>query len=211
LERFEEATPVLAQNDAEVEGSVVAPHHSDEKVIPPAQESVDDETESAVPVAVHAPITETAPLPRRAAQPVSPPVVATAAEVHPAERWDTGAHDGDATDDSLDALLDRALGGAPRAPVVTATESLPDTPTRQQVLTTLRALEGEIRECAEGANGVVQTRLVVNGSTGRVSDVSVGGVVAGTPAARCATDILESARFPRFARERFEISFPYSV
>jgi hypothetical protein len=114
-------------------------------------------------------------------------------------------------DPSIDDLLDRALGGSPAQPVVTPTESLPETPTRHQVLTTLRSLEGEVRMCAEGADGVVSTRLVVDGDTGRVTSATVSGDFAGTAIGSCAARVVRTARFPRFSRERFEIAFPYSL
>ncbi len=95
--------------------------------------------------------------------------------------------------------------------MVTPTESLPETPTRRQVLTTLRSLEGEVRQCVEGEDGVVSTRIVVEGATGRVASVHVTGALAGTVAGSCAARVVRTARFPRFARERFEIAFPYSV
>ncbi len=152
------------------------------------------------------------PRPAAGATPAETTPTTPTAPSAPAQRWDTGGQDApQAMERSIDDLLDSALGGAPAQPVMTPTESLPETPTRSQVLTTLRSLEGEIRMCTEGADGVVDTRLVVDGATGRVTSVSVRGDFAGTAAGTCAARVVRTAHFPRFARERFEISFPYSV
>ncbi|HJL19350.1 MAG TPA: hypothetical protein RMH99_27035, partial [Sandaracinaceae bacterium LLY-WYZ-13_1] len=127
----------------------------------------------------------------------------------PAHSWQTGGGGGAPLDDDLDSLLDRALGDASPDPRPTARRTLPDTPTRRQVATTLRALEGDVRRC--GGDGVADTRIVVAGDTGRVVGVSVGGDAAGTSAASCVADHVRSARFPRFSRERFTIRFPYAL
>jgi hypothetical protein len=95
--------------------------------------------------------------------------------------------------------------------VTVPAEDLPETPTRRQVLTTLRALEGEVRACGVGESGTVETRVVVAGATGRVSSARVSGDFAGTPVAGCVAEVVETARFPRFGRERFEIAFPYRL
>ncbi|MAQ16012.1 MAG: hypothetical protein CMN30_14635 [Sandaracinus sp.] len=158
------------------------------------------------PVATVVPERDAAPAPRtsvpsrsRRAAPVETERVA------PARSWDTGDVDGaEALDPTIDDLLDRALGSASSDPRLT-TSALPETPTRHQVSTTLRALEGEVRLCAE--SGVARVRLTVDGSTGRVSGVSVGGL-AGAEAA-CVASAVRSARFPHFERERFVIDYPY--
>lgn len=157
------------------------------------------------PVAM-APEREVAPAPRTSVPSRSRPAAPVATErVAPARSWDTGDADGaEALDPTIDDLLDRALGSASSDPRLT-TSALPETPTRNQVSTTLRALEGEVRLCAE--SGVARVRLTVDGSTGRVSGVSVGGL-AGAEAA-CVASAVRSARFPHFERERFVIDYPY--
>ncbi|MBO6934642.1 MAG: hypothetical protein JJ863_06700 [Deltaproteobacteria bacterium] len=124
----------------------------------------------------------------------------------PSHTWDSGSADGEvALDSSIDELLDRAIGAGTSADPMR--ETLPATPTRRQVSTTLRALEGEVRECAE--SGVARVRLVVDGSTGRVSSASVSGEHAGTSVASCVARAVRTAHFPRFERERFVIDYPY--
>jgi hypothetical protein len=132
----------------------------------------------------------------------------------PAERWETGDSASAPVDASLDSLLDRALGGAPAndgAGEAAPARTLPETPTRAQVLTTLRALEGEVRECAEGDRGLVESRLVVVGATGRVSTAQISGDFAGTAQGSCMARVLRTAQFPEFSRDRFEVSFPYRI
>ncbi len=126
--------------------------------------------------------------------------------------WDTGSPEAEALAPSLDALLNGALGGAPDAVATSApARTLPRAPTRRQVLTTLRALEGEVRMCGDGAPGVLNASLVVAGRSGEVTSVRIAGDLAGTPASLCAARVIGSARFPHFTQERFEVSFPYRL
>lgn len=136
---------------------------------------------------------------RRPARTPAPP--APAAPVH---QWETGSHEEAAIDRDLDTLLDSALGGPAEAtPGEAPTEALPPTPTARQVRTTLDALAGEVRQCAE--SGDVTARIVISGPTGRVSSASVSG----SARAACMERVLRTARFPRFERERFTVLYPY--
>ncbi len=152
------------------------------------------------------PVVDIAPAPtRRVRRPASVPEPSRPAPA-PSHSWGSGSTDGETPlDGSIDELLDRALGEGSSADPMR--ETLPETPTRRQVSTTLRALEGEVRECAE--SGVARVRLVVDGATGRVSSATVSGEHAGGPAASCIAQAVRSAHFPRFERERFVITYPY--
>ncbi|MBW2464051.1 MAG: hypothetical protein JRH11_20550 [Deltaproteobacteria bacterium] len=150
--------------------------------------------------------------PRTASRAAPPSATPTTAAPDRATGWDTGNPETQALHASLDALLDGALGGAPDAVATSApARALPTTPTRRQVLTTLRALEGEVRMCGDGATGVLNTSLVVAGQSGEVASVRMAGELAGSPASVCAARVIRSARFPHFSQERFEISFPYRL
>ncbi|RLB47860.1 MAG: hypothetical protein DRJ42_24465 [Deltaproteobacteria bacterium] len=150
----------------------------------------------------------------RTASRATPPPATTTTTTAPdrAAGWDTGNPEAEALAPSLDALLDGALGGAPDAVATSApARTLPRAPTRRQVLTTLRALEGEVRMCGDGATGVLNASLVVAGRSGEVTSVRIAGDLAGTPASVCAARVIGSARFPHFTQERFEVSFPYRL
>lgn len=186
-------------------------------------------TSSAAPVAARVPITviptvphatavtpeEAAPpparvrtrtaraTPRRAATTPAAPAPST-----PARSWATGSgSSAEPLDRSIDSLLDAAVGTTPADPRPTPTVSLPATPTRRQVSTTLRALEGEVAQCGEGA---VTVRLTVDGDTGRVDRATVAGANS-SAVAGCVQDVVESARFPRFEQDQFVVVFPYRL
>ncbi len=171
--------------------------------------------EPAAPIALETPepvvepepepvVAAVTPRPRPRTRPAAP--APEPSRPAPSHSWDSGSADGEvALDASLDDLLDRAIGsGTSPDPM---RETLPETPTRRQVSTTLRALEGEVRMCAE--SGVARVRLVVDGATGRVSSASVSGEHAGTAVASCVAQAVRTAHFPRFERERFVIDYPY--
>jgi hypothetical protein len=168
-------------------------------------------TPALTPAPAPTPALAPAPTPARPRASTTTPT-ATAPSARPADRWDTGDASAAPVDGDLDALLDRALGARENAPAGVVTSStLPETPTQSQVRLTLRALEGEVRACSEGQHVVVQTRIVVEGPTGRVTGATVSGDLEGTAARACVVRVLETARFPAFTRERFEIAFPYST
>lgn len=109
-------------------------------------------------------------------------------------------------DPALDGLLEAALHGARP---VEAREVLPAIPSSREVTSTLRALEREVATCREGDGGIAATRLVIDGATGRVSRVQVS---TDDPQARaCVERIVGDAQFPRFAQERFAVTFPYRL
>ena len=173
-----------------------------------------------IPTAPHAPATaapaERAPPPPRVRTPrarpaprvTAPASTSTSTPTTVARSWATGSGaTADPLDRSIDSLLDAAVGSTSADPRPTRTVSLPSTPTRRQVSTTLRALEGEVRQCGDGA---VTVRLTVAGDSGRVNRASVQGAEDAT-VARCVSDVVESARFPRFAQDQFVVVFPYRL
>ena len=119
----------------------------------------------------------------------------------------------------IDSLLEAALsgngsGGArarPSGGSSGASESLPDTPPRDAVGTTLRSVEGAVQRCGEGQHGVAMTAVTISGATGRVTSANVSGQFAGTPIGSCVARAVRGARFPRFSRPTFQVSFPYRL
>mgnify|MGYP001106507297 CR=1 FL=1 len=118
--------------------------------------------------------------------------------------------------DSIDALLSNALDGKgsrkkPRrsAPAATSSKSsLPRTPSRDQVLKALRAVQPRVSACAKGKRGVALADIVV-GSSGRVKSVRVSRVKG--PTASCIARAVRRAKFPRFADPRFSVKFPFKL
>jgi hypothetical protein len=108
------------------------------------------------------------------------------------------------TDDELAALVDRALHGASERD---EEARLPAVPTRSHVSDTLRDVQPSLAACTESA-GIVRARLVVEGPRGRVASATVSGDLE--PESRsCIARVLRQARFDPFAREHFEIEFPF--
>ena len=106
----------------------------------------------------------------------------------------------------LDRLLDEALGGRASS---TAPESLPVRPDARVLTTTLRGLEARIARCAPDDTGTATARLVIDGATGRVRDVSWVGATPTSHA--CIEGVLDDVEVPRFEQSSFAISFPYRL
>ena len=115
----------------------------------------------------------------------------------------------------LDALLDNALGmmSSPTemAAAPAADTNLPDTPPRDSVASGLRSVSGAVRSCGAGQHGMAQVTVTVSGATGRVTNAVVSGQFAGTPVGSCVARAVRGARFPRFRRSTFQVTFPYSL
>ena len=123
--------------------------------------------------------------------------------------------------DDIDSLLAAALGGGGRSssrmaqtPSRMASSgggNLPETPPRDAVLRGLRSVSGPVRACGGGQHGVANTTVVIAGSSGRVQSARVAGSFAGTPVGSCVARAVRGARFPRFSRSTFSVTFPYSI
>jgi hypothetical protein len=55
------------------------------------------------------------------------------------------------------------------------------------------------------------TQVTVDGSSGRVTNARVQGQFAGTPEGSCIARAVRRARFPRFKRPSFQVTFPYRL
>jgi tetratricopeptide (TPR) repeat protein len=102
----------------------------------------------------------------------------------------------------------RALGGEVPDP------PLPEHPARDQIIASMRPLKAGLAGCAPMFGGRVVFRVAIQGETGNVTaasleDVSGGDIDDDTKA--CMESVIQSARFPRFTRESFEISYPYQI
>jgi len=113
---------------------------------------------------------------------------------------------------SIDDLLDQAIGTPGGSKTGGQTSSnLPDAPSRSDVTSAMRSVQGNVQSCGQGKTGVAQTSVSVSGSTGRVTSVQVGGAFAGTPTARCIGNAVKGARFPKFKRSSFSFVYPFRL
>ena len=87
--------------------------------------------------------------------------------------------------------------------------ALPLVPTQASVRTTLRALERRVDACAQDSAGIAVARFEIEGSSGRVRQVSVSGVEAAEAA--CIERVVADARFEPFSQSELSVSFPYRV
>lgn len=163
-----------------------------------------------LPVAAQQP----APVQAQPAKPSAPPVVyqdpnsedaklAAAAQVR--VKGDT----------NIDNMLDQALTGEKRAvaaaPAATTPPVLPQTPTRDDVVSSMSVLVPAIRGCAQGQSGLAPMSIVVL-SDGRVESAALSsGPFQGTASGRCMEGVVRRARFPRFKQANFRVQFPFAV
>jgi hypothetical protein len=123
--------------------------------------------------------------------------------------------------DDMDDLLTRALGGTPSAggTMTEATmevamedrSSLPETPSRPAVTRALGGLMARMRQCAGDQVGMATARIRVN-NNGQVVSANIGGSpFGGTPQGACMERVVQTARFPRFQRTHFDVTYPFSI
>jgi hypothetical protein len=118
---------------------------------------------------------------------------------------------------SVEDLLSRALGGMEAEPTMAAVmeaamdENLPDVPSRSAVTRALGGLMSRMRQCAGEQEGLATARIRVR-NDGTVASVNIGGrPFGGTPQGECMERIVRTARFPRFRRTNFDVTYPFSI
>lgn len=211
-----EAAPAVAARAAEPTRPAAAARASSEE--PAARR--ERPAREASPVAAAAP----------AAEPATPaPGRGRAASAEPAARPQRS--------ESIDNLLDQALGGRPArdgttpaasrpaptpapasaaarapapAPAPAPAANLPETPNQSEVVRTLGRLMPQIRQCAGEQTGTAPTAIVLR-SDGTVASASVGGAFAGSPQGRCIEGVISNARFSPFRQTTFRVSHALSI
>ncbi len=115
---------------------------------------------------------------------------------------------------SIDDLLDGALsgsssskGGKP-AESSAARSDLPETPSRDQVMSAMNGVKSAVQACGAGS-GVATVTVSVAGETGRVTNAQVGGVTG--PGGSCIAQAVRKAQFPKFKNKVFKVSFPFKL
>jgi hypothetical protein len=84
--------------------------------------------------------------------------------------------------------------------------SLPDRPSRAQVLAAMARVQPAVKACLPTGHGHVTADMTVLGRTGRVSSAQISGQV-GRPGS-CIARAVRKARFPKFAAESISIRYP---
>jgi predicted Zn finger-like uncharacterized protein len=117
---------------------------------------------------------------------------------------------------SIDDLLDVAVSKKAPTPTPTPTPAADasgaaDSPTRADVLSAMRKIEGEVRACAANeatpVTGTANVAITVVGSTGKVTSAEVSGLTG--PVGSCIARVARTATFAPFTRDRFSVTFPY--
>jgi hypothetical protein len=87
-------------------------------------------------------------------------------------------------------------------------EGLPPAPDRTQIAGVMGSVSDEIQRCYDRGMvpGQVDLVLTVAGDTGRVERASVS---ANSSTATCIQRVAQTLRFPRFAKDRITIRYPY--
>jgi hypothetical protein len=131
--------------------------------------------------------------------------------------------------ESIDNLLDQALGGRPNregtstqpaarpaqqaaAPAPAAVPAnAPETPSQAEVARTLGRLMPQIRQCAGDQVGIAPTTILIR-NDGSVATVSVGGSpFGGSPQGACMEGVIRNARFNPFRQTTYRVSYPFSI
>jgi hypothetical protein len=117
-------------------------------------------------------------------------------------------------DRSIDDLLDTAVAkkapaGASAAPAAAAGQA--EAPSRADVLSAMRKIEGEVRACAASeatpVTGTANVAITVSGATGKVTNAEVSGLTG--PVGSCIARVARNASFAPFTREKFSVTYPY--
>jgi tetratricopeptide (TPR) repeat protein len=89
---------------------------------------------------------------------------------------------------------------------------LPETPSRDQILNVMRPLQSAVAACVPGFTGRLTFSFAVIGESGVVEAVTVAEEdQLEIEEVECMQNVIGASSFPRFTRERLEISYPYML
>jgi predicted Zn finger-like uncharacterized protein len=116
-----------------------------------------------------------------------------------------------AADRSIDDLLNNAVTGKKSAAAPPAQNAMAEAPSRNDVLTSMKKIESEVRACAASeatpVTGTANVAITVMGSSGKVASAEVSGLTG--PVGSCIARVARTATFAPFTREKFSVTFPY--
>ncbi len=83
--------------------------------------------------------------------------------------------------------------------------------TRGDIKSAIARVKGGVQRCYDKYKvaGMIRVRVVVSGSSGRVSSASVKGKFSGTPTGRCVARAVRRAKFPKFAKPSQSFTYPF--
>ncbi len=105
----------------------------------------------------------------------------------------------------------RAPAPASGAPASGGGTGLPQTPSRDQVAEVMRGLLSTVKACVPDQTGTIAVQITITGASGEVADASVVGREADDPEAICVSEVVRGATFPRFAKDKLSIKFPFQL
>jgi hypothetical protein len=95
-------------------------------------------------------------------------------------------------------------------PAAKASEPLPGHPSRDQVVSSLNAVSGELQKCVGDRHGVAEVTVTVR-SGGFVSYAVVSGAYAGTVEGSCIARAVRAAKFPAFTEPMLRVTYPFQL
>jgi predicted Zn finger-like uncharacterized protein len=117
------------------------------------------------------------------------------------------------SDRSIDDLLDTAVAkksGAP-APAPAAAPVGVDSPSRNDVVASMRKIESEVKACAANeekpVSGIAYVAITVAGSSGKVMSAEVKGLTG--EVGSCIARVARTATFAPFTKDKFSVTYPY--
>jgi len=115
------------------------------------------------------------------------------------------------SDRSIDDLLDTAVAKKAGAPAPAAAPVGADSPSRNDVVASMRKIESEVKACAAGeaapVSGIAYVAITVAGSSGKVTSAEVKGLTG--EVGSCVARVARTATFAPFAKEKFSVTYPY--
>jgi predicted Zn finger-like uncharacterized protein len=106
----------------------------------------------------------------------------------------------------------KSSGSKKSSPSPAPSPSLPDKPTKSQVISALKKVTPGVKSCGKGTAGVATVSINIAGATGRVTSASVvSGPFKGKPQAGCIVKAVKKARFPKFSQKKFSVSYPFVI
>ncbi|MCB9598395.1 MAG: zinc-ribbon domain-containing protein [Sandaracinaceae bacterium] len=172
---------------------------------PSAVAPTDEDAPEPTAAVVETPEATTPTTRARPRHPNRPEPVATAERPTPTVTTRPVTRPAPADDDPLGRIFDER----PTAPAPAPTRALPPTPSRGDVVSAMRALEGPVRACGAGSHGMAEVRFRF-ASNGTVQSANVGGDLP-APVRSCVAQAARSARVSEFGRDSFSVAYPFRL
>ena len=94
------------------------------------------------------------------------------------------------------------------APLDPAT--LPEEPSRADIVRAMASVKGEVARCTEGRRGVAELEITI-AKTGRIRHAVVGGQFKGTTAGSCIARAVRKAKVAPFKKDTYRVLYPFAI